>query len=139
MLDKVMTLEGNVKLLDKISYHQLSRENQEFVRTIFNTKDTKILDILPYNDIGSKNSDYPCLFYYALELNEVFVIEFYTREHGCVVTQKHFDTTIKFNAVKCSKYIFLHESFKRNFTRSNLHKINDTRFINKYKDKVKDE
>ncbi len=137
MLDSYIDIEGDIKMLDDFSYYHLSQENQEFVKTIFKAKDTKILDLLPYNDIGSKDSYYPCLFYYALQLDEVFIIKYYSGESGPVLTQEHFNRTLKYNAVKCSKYIFLHASFKRNFTRTNLYKINDTRFIAEYKDKVK--
>ncbi|KFZ26548.1 MAG: helix-turn-helix protein [Candidatus Izimaplasma bacterium HR2] len=130
ILDFHYATNSEMQRISDIKYCLLNKQNQTFVDTILKCENDDILKLLPYKKIGDKPSDYPILFYLAIQKNSDYVLNYYIREFKKgILNQFHFDLAIEYNSTKCARLIFLLDEFTRRNER-NLKRINNTRFIN---------
>jgi hypothetical protein len=127
---------GIIKQGDEKLYYELNENQKEFVDTILNTSSERIMDVLPYGKIGPSSWQYPILFSFAIEKDNVFVVDYYLNKHGGNIVQYYFDLATRNHSTKVAKFIFEHKRFERERSIQNLKKIRDTRYVKNMKDKI---
>ncbi len=117
---------GKVSSRNNYQYSELDLELKNFIDILLGTESKEILDLLPYVGSDTLNKA-PFLFYWAVENNKVFVVDYYMTKLKLAAEQWIYDNSIKYKAWKVAKYFF--ENYRKLRTNTNLSKIADKKYI----------
>lgn len=98
---------GNIAL-----YKELSVEQKLFVDALLRCKNKETLGLFFKKELGEEPVEFPKFLNFAIENDEDFAVKSLVDDFKRPLLQRHFDLAMRFNSMKCAKYIFIKFEYK---------------------------